>query len=299
MNFSSCRRLALLFSLTASAFAHGEGSRAERLLASIIDPEDRAVLVAAHRGGYARDREHRAPENSVANVAVAIAAGFDLYETDIRRTRDGVFVVVHDDKLDRETDGTGPVEALTLAEVKRLKKRYRDGTLSVESVATLEELLVAGRGRILFKADPKPGVMKHFEELAALVDRLGMSGQVFLRVGLKEADPIADAFAAGAPRLELMFKVDHAEQVNRMADRFELRTIQINHEKGESLGEEKRRAIQAALARGLLVQTHAYGEESEWRQLAEAGVRMFHSAAPGPTLKWLKENDWRDRLSRD
>lgn len=288
-----------LLCLTTVAEGLGEDSRSGRILDSITDPADHTVLIAAHRGGYARDREQSAPENTVANVAVAVAAGFDLYETDIRRTRDGVFVVVHDDTLDRETNGTGPVEALTLEEVKRLKKRYRDGSLSDEPVATLEELLLAGRDRILFKADPKPGVLEAFAELAALIDRLAMNDQVFLRVGTKDADTIAAAHAVGAPRVELMFKVDRAEQVRRVVDRFSPRTIQINFEKGEDLTDEKRQAILAALDRGVLVQTHAYGDDSVWRELAEAGVRMFHSALPDETLKWLVENGWRESFARD
>lgn len=114
------------------------------------------VLVAAHRGGYANDRADRAPENSVANVAVAIRKGFDLYETDIQRTKDGVFVVVHDETLERETTGQGRAADLTLLDLKALTKRYRDGSLSEEKVATLEELLLAGKGRIGFKADLNP-----------------------------------------------------------------------------------------------------------------------------------------------
>ncbi len=288
-----------LLCLTTVGEGAGDDIRAGRILDSITDPADHTVLIAAHRGGYARDREQGAPENTVANVDVAVAAGFDLYETDIRRTRDGVFVVVHDDTLDRETNGTGPVEELTLEEVKKLKKRYRDGSLSDEPVATLEELLSAGRDRILFKADPKSGVLEAFGELATMIDGLDMSDQVFLRVGFKDADTIAAAHAAGAPRVELMFKVDRAEQVRRVVDRFKPRTIQINFEKGDDLTDEKRQAIRAALDRGVLVQTHAYGDESEWRELAEVGVRMFHSALPDATLKWLEENGWRESFTRD
>ena len=76
--------------------------------------------------------------------------------------------------MDRETNGTGKAEDLTLAELKGLRKRYRDGSMSSEPVATLEELLVAGKGRILFKPDLKPGMIDHFDELARLVSKLGV-----------------------------------------------------------------------------------------------------------------------------
>jgi glycerophosphoryl diester phosphodiesterase len=83
----------------------------------------RQVLIAAHRGGYASDKADAAPGNSVANVAVAVAKGFDLYESDIQRTRYGVFVIVHDETLDRETTGQGQVSDLTLLELPALMIR--------------------------------------------------------------------------------------------------------------------------------------------------------------------------------
>ncbi len=289
--------LAVAVALFLRLAGAGEATRAEKIRDSLRDPGDRTVLVAAHRGGYADDRADRAPENSVANVAVAVARGFDVYETDIRRTRDGVFVIVHDDTIDRETDGTGPVEALDFSEVARLRKRYRDGSISDEGVATLETLLEAGRGRILFKADLKPGVIEHFEEMAILIDRLGMADDVFLRTSLRDADPIAEAFARGVPRVEVMFKVDRAEQVTSVAKRFSPATIQVNVARDETDLDGKRKAIETGARLGLCVETHSYGEPDFWETLAEAGVRMFHSAVPDRTLDYLRSAGWREAFT--
>jgi len=251
------------------------------------------VLIAAHRGGYAQDKADQAPENSVANVEVAIAKGFDVYETDIRRTSDGVFVIVHDYTLDRETNGSGPVEELTAAEVDQLRKRYRDGSLSDQKVATLKELLLAGKGRILFKPDLKPGLVEHFDALARLIHDLEMEDQVFLRTTLKDSAAIEQCFASGTPKVEVMFKVDRPEQVRMVAERFSPRTIQINHEKDEELTAQKQKAIQTARELGMLVETHSYSDPAEWTALAEAGVRMFHTAMPDPTLAGLQQSGWR------
>lgn len=251
------------------------------------------VLVAAHRGGYATDRADRAPENSVANVTVAIRKGFDLYETDIQRTKDGVFVIVHDETLDRETTGQGHAADLTLLELKALTKCYRDGSLSEEKVATLQELLLAGKGRIRFKADLKPGLDAHIDELAHLLHRLGLVDQVYLRCSRKEATAIEEAFASGTPKIELMVKADTAAQVRDIAARFSPKTIQINVEKDEVLSPAKIEAIQTAVKLGLLVETHSYGDPAQREALIEAGVRMFHTAIPDETLAWLKEKGWR------
>ena len=252
------------------------------------------VQIAAHRGGYSNDRKDKAPENSVANVEVAIRKGFDVYETDIRRTADGHFVIVHDATLDRETDGAGQVENLSLAGMQKLRKRYRDGSLSDESVATLEELLTAGKDRILFKPDLKPGVIEHFADLAKLIAELEMEDQVFLRTSWKDAGVIAEHFAEGIPKVEVMFKVDRPDQVREVAERFSPATIQINFGKDEILSEKKMEAIRLAGELGMLVETHSYGDEAQWEDLAKAGVRMFHTAVPEETLEWLEENGWRE-----
>lgn len=287
--------LILLLGLVGVASGE-EKSRADRIRAAIADPESGAVLIAAHRGGYATDRKDEAPENSIANVDIAVARGFDLYETDIRRTRDGVFVVVHDDTLDRETTGTGPVENLDFAEVENLQKRYRDGSLSTEKVATLEALLKAGKGKLLFKADLKPGVIEHFDDLAALIDRLGMNRDVFLRTSLKDAKTIKEAFSRGVPRVEIMFKVDRAEQVAKVVSDFSPQTIQVNFEKGEALTREKMVTIHKATSAGICVETHSYSDPETWETLIESGVRMLHTALPDKTLEHLQKTGRRSGL---
>ncbi len=252
------------------------------------------VQVAAHRGGYSDDKADAAPENSVANVEVAIARGFDLYETDIRRTADGAFVIVHDATLDRETDGTGPVEDLTLAQFKKLRKKYRDGSVSEYEVATLEELLLAGKGRIRFKPDLKSGVISHFDELARLIAKIGMEDQVYLRTRFKDAGVISDAFEKGTPRVEVMFRASSAVQVKEIASRFSPKTIQIDIGKEEDISPEKLKTIDAALAAGILVETHCYHKNlSQLDGLIDAGVRMFHSAEPDRTLALLREKGLR------
>lgn len=249
----------------------------------------RHVLIAAHRGGYASDKADAAPENSVANVAVAVAKGFDLYETDIQRTRDGIFVIVHDETLDRETTGQGQVSDLTLLDLRTMQKRYRDGAVSEEKVATLEELLLAGKGRIRFKADLKPGLVEHFDSLARLIHRLGMVDEILIRCSRKEAAEIERHFAAGTPKVELMVKVDTAAQVRDVAKRFSPKTIQINVEKDVPLSVAQREAITAAVESGMIVEAHSFSDPAQWRELIEAGVRMFHTTLPAETLKWLRE----------
>ena len=77
----------------------------------LLDPAAR--LVIAHRGSSAE-----APENTLPAFEAAVARGADAIELDVRLTADGAPVVIHDATLDRTTDRTGPVAALTLAELR-------------------------------------------------------------------------------------------------------------------------------------------------------------------------------------
>lgn len=78
------------------------------------------IQVIAHRGGWGLW-----PENTLFGFQKSVALGADMLETDIHSTRDGVLVVIHDDTVDRTTNGVGKVEDLTLSELKALDAGYR------------------------------------------------------------------------------------------------------------------------------------------------------------------------------
>lgn len=80
----------------------------------------RGVLVMAHRGGAGLY-----PENTLLAFSYAIGRhGADVLEVDVRATRDGHIVVVHDRRVDRTTDGLGKVSNFTLGELKKLDAGY-------------------------------------------------------------------------------------------------------------------------------------------------------------------------------
>src|SRR5690349_2278871 len=76
-------------------------------------------LVFAHRGGCAIG-----PENTIAAFDRGLAAGADGLELDVRLSADGVPVVHHDPYLDRTCNATGPLSALTAAELQRVDAAF-------------------------------------------------------------------------------------------------------------------------------------------------------------------------------
>jgi glycerophosphoryl diester phosphodiesterase len=93
------------------------------------------VLRIGHRGAAGH-----APENTVAAIQKGIALGVDFVEVDVRRTADGVLVVLHDETVNRTTNGKGRVDRLSLQEV----KKFNAG--NGEHIPTLEEVLKVAAG---------------------------------------------------------------------------------------------------------------------------------------------------------
>ena len=102
----------------------------------LLDPELRIVI--AHRG----NRAHAA-ENTLEALQQAVDLGADAIEFDVRVTRDGVPVVIHDPDVDRTTDGHGLVASLTLAEVRQFDaSRGSHSSIGPRlAVPSLEEVL--------------------------------------------------------------------------------------------------------------------------------------------------------------
>ncbi|MDB4928076.1 MAG: glycerophosphodiester phosphodiesterase family protein [Myxococcaceae bacterium] len=118
------------------------------------DPTCRTPQVMAHRGaggpfGFV------APEDTLSAYRAGIALGVEYVETDPRPTMDGVLVNLHDDTVDRTTDGTGAVDQMTFAQVRALHVRADGlaGDFSCERVPTLREILDVCRGRVIVVVD--------------------------------------------------------------------------------------------------------------------------------------------------
>lgn len=105
-----------------------------------------ARLVIGHRG----NRAH-APENTIPSLLEAVALGADALEFDLRVSRDGVLVLMHDPTLDRTTEASGPVSRYTAADLRRIDagaRFTRDGRTYPwrgrgATVPTLDEALEA------------------------------------------------------------------------------------------------------------------------------------------------------------
>jgi glycerophosphoryl diester phosphodiesterase len=153
-------------------------------LAPAADPPDVAKAAAkvkeviGHQGSCA-DR----PGNTLAGVRRAVEGGAHVVEVDVRTTKDGALVCLHDPDVDRTTDGKGPVAGMTLAEVKKLDAGAKfDPKYAGERVPTLREVLELARGQIGVMIDLKEDGKEYVEKIAAEVRKHGEPKQTVLGV---------------------------------------------------------------------------------------------------------------------
>ena len=143
------------YSHGASRRAAGSGVVCCILLATAWGSQwpDWTVLNIAHRGGIVPGYA----ENTLAAYRRAISFGADVIEIDLRGTRDGEVVILHDETLDRTTDGTGKVTDYTLEELKRLNA---GGGESIPTYAEVLELVADTGVKLLLDIKVSPALDK-------------------------------------------------------------------------------------------------------------------------------------------
>jgi len=108
-------------------------------------------VIIAHRGF-----KSLYPENTMSSFEAAIRAGAHMIELDVTLTRDRKMVVIHDDTLDRTTDGKGWIHETDLAEIRVLDAgSWFDPRFKGEKVPTLEEVVACCGRRILINIEIK------------------------------------------------------------------------------------------------------------------------------------------------
>ncbi|MBQ3002338.1 MAG: hypothetical protein IJD82_01245 [Clostridia bacterium] len=120
------------------------------------------------------------PENSVSGCLGAIEDGADCVEIDVKLSSDGYVVVMHDNTIDRTTNGTGNIMQMTLEQIKGYKLlKYDNGPVTEESIPTFEEILQALQGKdIKILCEFKSTQAKLAEKCAELIKKYEMEDQV-------------------------------------------------------------------------------------------------------------------------
>ena len=239
------------------------------------------TLVVAHRGASAD-----APENTIPAFQLAVDMGADAIEVDVHLTADGKLAVIHDETLDRTTDLTGAVAAMTLARIRRADAGFRfetvDGSYPFRGkkirVPTLSEVIAwlpEGIGLVIeIKArtatDATVRALRRSKVRAAgAVSLVSFDEQVLDRA--RELDP---AIPTGyllvpfqSPEVGLTYVVEHGHTA-------------ILPWEGD-LGLDPKPLMYLANAYGRLVGCYVVNDPERMQQLAALGLWGFVTDLPG------------------
>jgi glycerophosphoryl diester phosphodiesterase len=133
----------------------------------------RRVQAIAHRGA-----SRQTPENSAAAIEFCIADSIEWVEVDVRRTRDGVAVMIHDDDLSKTTDGSGRVSETSLEDLQKLDAGAKFARrFAGRRILTLDKALKFAKNRINLYLDCKDVSV---EDLVGAVLEAEMENQVII-----------------------------------------------------------------------------------------------------------------------
>ena len=139
-----------------------------------------SILVVAHRGFSGA-----APENTLPAFQKGIEVGSDMIELDVHLSRDGEIVIIHDEILERTTNGKGMVADHTLKELRKLDAGLSFGpSFAGEKIPTLQEVLDLAKGRVLVNIEIKNPTHQRYsitelaEKTLREVEKAGMTDKV-------------------------------------------------------------------------------------------------------------------------
>jgi len=251
------------------------------------------VLVFAHRGGAALR-----PENTLAAFDHGLSVGADGLELDVRLSRDGEVVVIHDATLDRTTDATGPVSARTADELARVDAGCRFGEADGFPWRGCG-LGVPRLREVLARMPPVPLIVEMKEDSAGLAARIveavrvaGATDRVvlgsFLRMPMRTARALAPDLPTGATREEVRWAL-HRSRIGWNARRRPYRALQVPQARGWTQVLSPR-FIRAAHASGVVVQVWTVDDERDMRRLLSWGVDGLITDRPDVAVRVVHGN---------
>lgn len=168
------RIISFVFLLSFTLVVFSE-NRVEKLIRELNNPKSRKVFVVAHRGDW-----RNAPENSLQAFQNCIDMGVDMIELDVHMSKDSVLFLMHDNTVDRTTNGHGKVSELTSEELKKLRLKAGHGITTNHPIPTFEEALLLCKGKILINVDKG---YDYFKEAYKIMEKTGTTNQVVIKSG--------------------------------------------------------------------------------------------------------------------
>jgi len=239
-------------------------------------PKNGNTYVIAHRGVHIG-----IPENTISAYKQAIALGCDFIEIDIRRTKDGKFVSVHNSTIDAYVDSlSGKVSDFTLAELKQMNIGKRiDPIWENERIPTFEEILMLCKNKIGIYLDLKEPYVK---ELIEIIKNYEMEESIVWYIPTSYIDAIKEV-KNNCKKCLPMPDPGPIENVVSVVE--EINPSVIATDMGE-LSKEYMTAAQNYNVRVFVDEKN--GDKKEWEKLLEFGVDGIQTDNPEKLIEYIK-----------
>lgn len=231
--------------------------------------------VIGHRGAAAL-----APENTLAGLGAGLRAGCRMLEVDAKLTADGALILLHDDTLDRTTNGIGPAAPLTLSQVQRLDAGGRfSPNFEGEQVPTLAaalDLCLEHGAALNIEIKPCPGCAQATAEavMSLLARRpAGQTPPVLLSSFQPDALAVAQSRDADRPR-GLLLAPGMIDDWQAQADALQAATVNISDADADAA------LIQAIRATGRSALIYTVNDPSRAVALWQAGAAAVFTDVP-------------------
>lgn len=273
-----CAALCCACALAQVALAAPQG--AANFFQPVTPPRSFQVMV--HRGVA-----QGAPENTRPAIEMAIEDGLEWVEIDVRLTADGQHVLFHDDRLDRKTDGQGPLAERTLAELQALDAgAWFAPRFAGTRPLSLAEALALAKGRVNYYLD-----CKSFDpaRLVAEVRAAGMERQVVVYADVERLKQVRNLSGGEVP---LMCKWRTGADMDELQREVAPAIIEID---ADEVTPEVCREFHE---RGIQVQAKVLGEWDRaevWNRMLEARVDYLQTDRAGEVLALYLRRLYGDR----
>lgn len=179
------RKIYLLLFMVFAVMQLSAQDRVTQIREKLMNRDESSVIVVAHRGDW-----RNFPENSLEAIDNAVKMGVDIVELDVKKTKDGELILMHDRTLNRTTTGKGLVSENTLSDVRQLKLRNGCNIRTIHNVPTLEEALLHAKGKIMINLDQAD---LYFDQIYELMKKTGTTKQIIMK-GRKPAVEVKKKF---------------------------------------------------------------------------------------------------------
>ena len=271
---------------------------------NLLHDDTHSVLVVSHRADW-----RNAPENSLQAIKNCMAMGVDMVEIDLKKTKDGQLILLHDKTIDRTTTGKGNPEDYTLAELRQFRLRNGAGHKTDHVIPTFEEVMTLCKGKILVNVDKG---YDYFKDAYAILEKTGTVQQCIMKAGL----PYEQVRKENGEVLEKMIFMPvinlHKDGAETIIDGYMKNLKPVAYELVfDNDGEEVERLIKKVRDSGAKIFINSLWAElcgghyddraveqnepdESWGWIIGQGVKLIQTDRPQQLLKYLRERKLHD-----